>query len=174
VSLSVLYYWFPKRVVEWGVTREEITVAGVLILGLLEAVRLLRGKLVFPMREYERRQIGGHFWLVLGCAVALIFFDQRFAMLTILGTTLVDPLIGELRVRGSTTLALVAGFLAWCAVAALVVAATPLSTPLYLIPVGAAAAVGAAHFKIRHLDDNFLMNLVPLAVLAGLALALVV
>jgi len=169
VSLSVLYYWFPKRVVELGVSREEIAVAGVIALAVLEVLRLLKGKLVFPMREYERRQIGGHFWLVLGCAVALIFFEQRFVMLTILGTTLVDPLIGELRLRSFPRLAVVAGFLAWCAVATAAVAAASLATPFYLIPVGAAFAVGAEHRKIRYLDDNFLMNLVPLLVLTAVA-----
>lgn len=175
VSLAVLYYWFPERVVEIGRSKQEIAVAGVAALAVLEAIRLRRKAIVFPMREYERGQLAGHFWLVLGCLVALLFFPQRFAMIAILGTTLVDPLIGELRARESIRKhAEAAGFVAWCAVAVACILAVPLAAPLVLVPLGAALAVLAEAKKIKRIDDNFLMTVVPalgltaVAVLAGL------
>lgn len=143
--------------------------AGVATMLALEAVRLKRRALVFPMREYERGRVGGHVWLVLGCAIAVVFFEQRLAVLTILGTTLVDPLIGELRGRGYARGAPAVGAVAWAAQAIVWVTLVPLDTPLVLVPVGAAFAVMAEHFDVPLLDDNLTMNLAPLFVMAGLA-----
>jgi dolichol kinase len=175
VSLAVLYYWFPERVVELGLSKQEIAVIGVALMAAVEAVRLRRKAIVFPMRDYERGQIAGHLWFVFGCLVALLFFPQRFAMITILGTALVDPLEGEIRGRESVRkYAEAAGFAAWCAVAFICILAVPLATPLVLVPLGAALAVLAEAKKIKLIDDNFLMNIVPLlgltaaAALAGL------
>ena len=172
VSLAVLYYWFPPTIRELGISRETLMVVAFGALSILEGVRLWRGGLVFPMREYERRQLGGHFWLVLGCVVALLFFEQRFAMITILGTTLVDPLIGEMRGKVRPPFVLAAGFFAWLAVAIATITVAGLATPLALLPIGAAVAVAAERRKVPRVDDDFLMNVVPLVVLTALAITL--
>jgi len=169
VSAAVLYWWFPERVVELGATRDQIVIAGMAVAVALEAVRLRRHALVFPMREYERNRVGGHVWLVAGCAVAVLLSEQRFAMVTILGTTLVDPLIGELRGRGHERLAPVAGLAAWGAQATAWVLLVPLDTPWALIPLGAVVAVAAEAVDIPHLDDNLTMNLAPLAAMTAAA-----
>ncbi len=145
---------------------------GVAVVLALEAVRLSRHSLVFPMREYERRKVGGHVWLVVGCAVAVVFFEQRFAMITILGTTLVDPLIGEVRQRGFARWAPAAGALAWAGQALVWVLVVPLAAPLALIPLGAFVAVAAEAYNVPHLDDNITMNLAPLVVMAVAAAAI--
>lgn len=168
----MLYYWFPERVVEIGLAKQEIALAGVGVMAGLEAVRLRRKAIVFPMREYERGQIAGHFWLVLGCLVALLFFPQRFAMIAILGTTLADPLIGEIRAKESVRkYAEAAGFSAWCVIALSCIFLVPLPTPLLLVPLGAALAVLAESKKVKHIDDNFLMTIVPVVGLAIVAAA---
>jgi dolichol kinase len=170
VSLAVLYYWFPERVVEIGLSKQEIAVAGVAVMAAIEAVRLRRKAIVFPMRDYERSQIAGHLWFVFGCLVALLFFPQRFAMITILGTAFVDPLEGEIRARDSIRrYADAAGFAAWCVVAVGCILAVPLATPLVLVPLGAALAVLAEAKKVKQIDDNFLMNIVPLLGLTTVA-----
>jgi hypothetical protein len=168
VSASVLYWWFPERVDEVGLTRDQLVWGGVAVMLVLEALRLGRRRIVFPMREYERRRLGGHAWLVLGCALAVVFFEQRVAMLTVLGTTLVDPLIGELRGRGHARAAPFVGLVAWVGQAVAWVLLVPLDTPWLLIPVGAAVAVAAEAVDVPHIDDNFMMNIAPLVAMAAL------
>jgi dolichol kinase len=167
VSLAVLYWWFPERVVEIGATRDQLVVGATAAVVALEAVRLRRGRLVFPMREYERRQVGGHVWLVVGCAVAVLFFEQRFAMVAILGTTLVDPVLGELRSRGLGRIAPAVGFGAWVTQALACATLVPLDTPLALILLGGVVAVAAEALEVPRVDDNFTMNLAPLVAMSA-------
>lgn len=172
VSASVLYWWLPDPLLPMGIARRDFVIGGMLVLTALEAVRLARGAIVFPMREYERRRLGGHYWLVLGCAVALLLFEQRFAMITILGATLVDPWIGETKKSRGSKWAIMTGFAMWCAIAAICIILVPLPTKLELVPLGAAFAVGAEAAKVRFIDDNFLMIVVPLVALTAVASAL--
>lgn len=165
----MLYWWFPERVAEVGLTRDQLVLAGVAVMLVLEAVRLRRKSLVFPMRPYERSRVGAHVWLVLGCALAVVFFEQRFAMLTILGTTLGDPVIGELRLRGHPRAAPVAGFAVWVAAAVACVVLVPLDTAAVLILVGAVVAVAAEGVEVPYVDDNFAMNMAPLVVMVAFA-----
>ena len=166
VSLAVLYWWFPDRIAELSVTKEQLTVAGLAVMWALEAVRLRRAALIFPMRDYERKRPGAHVFLVTGCAVAVLFFPQRYAMACILGVTLIDPLMGELRCRNLGRVTRVAGFAAWCAQAAVVAVLVPLALPLALILVGAAIAVAVEGRRWGWLDDDFTMNLAPMLALA--------
>lgn len=168
-SLFVVYWWFPERVVELDLTRQQVAVVGLALLASFEAYRIHKGWLFFGLREYERKHIAGYFWGASGYVVALLFFEQRFAMLTILGTTLVDPLLGEMRAGPWKKWGPPAGFGAWCAIAIACVAFVPLSTPVYLIPLGAALAVAAEAVKMRPIDDNLVMNIVPLLSLTALA-----
>jgi dolichol kinase len=164
VSLGLVYYWLPDNLGPAGLSKQAVAIAALVAVGLLEVVRLRRKAIFFPMREYERGQLAGHFWLAAGCVLAVVFFEERFAVITILGTTLVDPLIGELRDRANLRRwAPAAGIVAWCVVGLLCVLLIPLSVRIPLVPVGALMAVMAEGKKVRGVDDNFLMNVVPLA-----------
>lgn len=172
-SLFVVYWWFPERVAEVDLSRQEIAIVGLALLACFEAYRIHKGWLFFGLRDYERKRVAGYFWGASGYVFALLLFEQRFAMLTILGTTLVDPLLGELRASEWKEWGPLAGSAAWCAVAAACVLLVPLpTTPLPFIPLGAALAVAAESVRVPHVDDNFVMNVVPLLSLAALAAAL--
>lgn len=171
-SLFVVYWWFPERVVELDLSRDEIAIAGLLLLGCFEAYRIHKGWLFFGLREYEKKRPAGYFWGATGYVLALLLFEQRFAMITILGTTLVDPILGELRASDWKKMGPPAGFVAWCAVAYGCVLLVPLTTPLVLIPIGALIAVFVEAPRVPNVDDNFVMNVVPLLSLTALAAVL--
>lgn len=168
-SLFVVYYWIPPRIDALELSRNQVVVLGIFLLAGFEAYRIHRGWLFFGLRDYEKKWVAGYFWGALGYVVALLFFEQRFAMITILGTTLVDPVLGEVRHSERKKWAPAAGFAAWCAVALACIFAVGLATPLAFVPIGAAIAVGAESIKTRWVDDNLLMNLVPLLCLTALA-----
>jgi len=168
-SLFVVYYWLPDYLEPLQLTRGQVAVMGIFLLAAFEAYRIHRGWLFFGLRDYEKKRVAGYFWGALGYVIALLFFEERFAMLTILGTTLGDPVLGEMRRTDWKKWAPVAGFGVWCAIALVCVFVLGLTTPLLFIPLGAVLAVGAESVKDKWIDDNFLMNIVPLLALSGLA-----
>ncbi len=171
-SLFVVYYWFPERVTEIDMTREQLAVVGLLLLACFEAYRIHKGWLFFGLRDYEKKAPAGYFWGATGYVLALLLFEQRFAMVTILGTTLVDPILGELRATEWKKMGPPVGFIAWSAVAYTCVLLVPLATPLVFIPIGALIAVVVEAPKVPYVDDNFVMNIVPLLSLTALAAVL--
>jgi dolichol kinase len=168
-SLFIVYYWLPDYIEPLQLTRQQVALLGIALLAAFEAYRIHQGWMFFGLRDYEKKWIAGYFWGAFGYVIALLLFDERFAMLTILGTTIGDPVLGELRATRWKTWAPAGGFAVWCAIALICVAAVPLATPLLFIPLGAALAVGVESVKVRWVDDNFLMNIVPLLALTGLA-----
>ena len=171
-SLFVVYYWLPEFIPELQLTRDQVAALGISLLLAFEAYRIHRGWAFFGLRDYERRWLAGYFWGALGYVIALVFFEQRFAMITILGTTLIDPVLGELRGTGAKRFAPAVGFVLWCAVALTCIFLVPLTTPLAFVPIGAAVGVAAESVKVKRLDDNFVMNIAPLLCLTALAAAL--
>jgi dolichol kinase len=168
-SLFIIYYWLPDYIEPLQLTRQQVALLGIFLLAVFEAYRIRQGWLFFGLRDYERKWIAGYFWGAFGYVIALLLFDERFAMLTILGTTIGDPVLGELRGTPWKKWAPVGGFTVWCSIAVIGVALVPLSTPLLFIPLGAALAVGVESIRVKWVDDNFLMNIVPLLALTGLA-----
>jgi len=168
-SLFVVYYWVPETIVEVDLTRQEVAVLGLSLFAVFEAYRIYRGWVFLGLREYERRWVAGYFWGASGYVLALLFFPQRFAMLTILGTTLIDPALGEIRKTPWKRWGPAVGFVLWCAIEAALILLVTLSIPWIYVTLGAAMAVAAEAKKFRRVDDNFVMNIVPLLGLTALA-----
>jgi hypothetical protein len=168
-SLFVVYYWVPERIAEVDLTRQQIAILGLSLFAVFEAYRIHRGWVFLGLREYERKWVAGYFWGASGYVLALLLFPQRLAMLTILGTTLVDPVLGELRTTTLRRWGPALGFALWCAIAAVLILVVPLNTPWFFVPLGAAMAVAAEAQRVRFVDDNFVMNIVPLLGLTALA-----
>lgn len=171
-ALSLAYYAVPDPVPGLGAPRGALSLLGVALVGVVEAVRIRKGWTLPLMRDYERRWVAGYFWLGSGCVLALVLFPKPLAVAAILGTALVDPLIGELRPRLGIDAAAAAGFAAWAALATLssTFSGTLLAPPL--IAAGAAAAVLSEGRRIPRFDDDLLMTLAPLIVMIALGAAI--
>jgi dolichol kinase len=145
MSLSVLYYLLPPDVL--GVPKATGTIAVLLAAALLELARIRRGWTFSLFREYERHRPAAYFWIGMGCCLAVVFFPQRFAVLTICGVAFVDPLINTLRPRVGRARAGAAGAAAWTLLAAAIVAVAGLATPWWMLPRGGvAAAAGETNY----------------------------
>lgn len=172
LSLSLVYYLVPDPLPLAGVPRGTAAIGLALAVSLAEALRIGTGWTFFLFRDYERHRPAAYYWLGLGCCLALVFFPARFAVLTVLGVCFADPVIGAVRQTAYKQSASAFGALTWAGVGAAAVVFGNLSVPWWLLLGGAGTAVLAEAKRIPYIDDDFLMNIVPLAALTFWASAL--
>jgi hypothetical protein len=142
---------------------------------VLEMVRLGTGLELPAIRPYERHRVASYAWYAVALVVAVLLFPESVATAVVLGTALVDPLIGELR-RGSGTwrrsypwlplalYALLAG------TALTVVGGWSAARAGAGAAVAALVAIGSERPKLLSLDDDLAMTLVPAAALYAIGL----
>jgi len=153
-----------------------LALAAVLV---LEAVRLARGVALPTLRPYEARRPASFAFYAVALVVAVLFFPEPIAVAVVLGTALVDPLVGELRHAGPRRAlnlgAPLAVYFGLAVGAFLGVGRWPIGDAVLLAALAAALGVGAERLRYRWLDDDLTMTLVPavaLFVVGTLALGL--
>jgi hypothetical protein len=160
----LLYYVLPAMILPWLPT-EVLLLAALGLVLVLEASRLALGVELPTIRDYERARVASYTWFAVGLVVAVLLFPRAIAVAAVLGTGVVDPLIGELRLSEERR--------RWYPAApALVYFGLATSAFLFVgrwhwIPaVGAAGAMAAVALAIERpkrawLDDDFTMTMLP-------------
>ena len=163
--LPFLYFEFGEDVADAiSLTLEQVVSSVILIAIFGEALRLKMGWTIVGQRSYEAKQVSALAWGALGVGmVFLLTPEPEYAYPLILSLSLGDPLLGELRRKGvSTQTVILAGTLGiaviWAACAVLV------ATPWVLVPLMAPICVAAEWPRLRYIDDNATMLLIPLTV----------
>ena len=163
--LPFLYFEFGEDVADMvSLTLEQVVSCVILLAVFGEALRLRMGLTVVGQRSYEAKQVSALAWGALGVGmVFLLTPDPAYAYPLILSLSLGDPLLGELRRKGSSTQTVIlAGVLGitviWAGCAYLV------ETPWLFVPLMAPICVAAEWPRLRYIDDNATMLLIPLAV----------
>ena len=163
--LPFLYFEFGEDVADMvSLTLEQVVSCVILIAIVGESLRLRMGWTIVGQRSYEAKQVSALAWGALGVGmVFLLTPDAAYAYPLILSLSLGDPLLGELRrKRVSTQNVILAGVLGiaiiWAGCAYLV------ETPWLLVPLMAPICVAAEWPRLRYIDDNATMLLIPLAV----------
>ena len=163
--LPFLFFEFGEDVADMASLTLEQVVSCVILLAIFgEALRLRMGWTVVGQRSYEAKQVSALAWGALGVGmVFLLTPDPAYAYPLILSLSLGDPLLGELRRKGSSTQTVIlAGVLGiaiiWAGCAYLV------ETPWLFVPLMAPICVAAEWPRLRYIDDNATMLLIPLAV----------
>jgi hypothetical protein len=174
MALAPLYYALPVNLPFLGIHRWSVVVAFFSAIMLFEAFRLWKGITFMGLRPHEKDQIASFAWAAAGITAVLWLCPHDIATAALIGMALVDPLAGELRLARvhdgmtiSSTLLIyfglcIASLLAWDMRSALV--------SLLLAAVAAPLAIASERVKIRYVDDDFLMSVVPAAAMTGLAL----
>ena len=163
--LPFLYFEFGEDVADMvSLTLEQVVSCVILLAIFGEALRLRMGWTVVGQRSYEAKQVSALAWGALGVGmVFLLTPDPAYAYPFILSLSLGDPLLGELRRKGSSTQTVIlAGVIGiaviWAGCAYLV------ETPWLFVPLMAPICVAAEWPRLRYIDDNATMLLIPLAV----------
>ncbi len=161
----LVYYFFPGTFL--GISKEAWLILGLILLLVLEAGRLFRGKVFFGMRDYEKTQISAYAWAGMGVTIALLAFPMPFVICAVVGLGWTDPIIGELRKRKRMTyypwMPLLFYFLIvfGCLV---LFSDIPWLAIVILASVGSLGAIAVEKPKIP-VDDDFLMLVLPLIVM---------
>ena len=173
----LVWYWMPPD--SWvGVPKLYALLFFFAAALLIEAARLLTGRRIPGLREYESTRMSAYAWGSIGLALGLIFFPGELVIPTFWGMAWIDPLCAYSRKKGGYPwVPLVAYVLLFLAVSLLVVPTAPYATtPLGLprlaayAPLAAVLALAAERPNLRFVDDDFLMHVVPLLALAGISL----
>jgi hypothetical protein len=169
----LVYYVLPPGLFVVLTTRELLFagLAGVLV---IEAVRLVGRVEVPTLRDYERSRIASYAWYGVALVAAIVLFPEPVAVSVVLGTAVVDPLVGELRRRPTAYRwaypALPVGV--YAALAGLVLAAAGWD-PTRLAAgavVAALVAVAVERPKLAYVDDDLAMTVLPAVALAAIGL----
>lgn len=165
MALAPAYYLLPTEIPVLGVDRWVLLIAFILIVSLVESVRLLMGWTFFGLRPHERNQIASFVWAAVGVTAALWLFREDVATAAIIGWALVDPLAGELRrLRPHSTVAIavpVAVYIALAGPTLYLWGSLSVLSVVLVSTIGAATAVAAEREKIRYIDDDILMIVLP-------------
>lgn len=168
--LPLLYYWGGTDLAEsMDLDRRQLISLVGIGLVLTEALRLRSGITVFGQRAYEAHQVSAFGWGGISiCIVFLVAPDlgthgAAIGLPLVWTLSLVDPLMGELRRAGQPRNVVMGAAFAAAAVI-WVVAAVWLGTPWWIIPLIVPVQVIAETPRLKWIDDNATMLLIPLAV----------
>lgn len=163
-AIPVVYFsWGDSISSKLGMDLQQIVASVVLFALAAEGIRLKLGITIFGQRDYEAKQISALAWGAFGIGMVLLLAPhEAYAYPLILSLSLGDPLMGELRRKGmesrnvmiySTMLLLVI----W--LACTVQFGTPLAISLLLAPI----SMISEWPRLRYIDDNATMLLIPLS-----------
>ena len=169
-AVALLYYALPPA---WfgPVPKRTVLLAALAAVLLLELARL-GGAIELPtLRPYEARRVGSYAFYALAVVGAILLFPVPIGAAVVLGTAIVDPLAGELRVRPRARRAYPAAPLAvyfgLAAVGLVVVGGWPVGPGLALAALASPVAVAAEWPRLYWVDDDLAMTLAPALVLYG-------
>lgn len=171
----LVWYWMPPDA--WVGVRKE----AVLVLFLCGALLIEAGRLIFRyeipgMRDYETDRLSAFAWGSLGLALGLLYFPGELVIPTFWGMAWIDPLCARGRREGYPILIPWLAYLVLTSIVSAVLVplapyqTIPLTTGgiLLLMAIAGGVAVAVERPNLKHVDDDFLMTVVPLLVLAVL------
>ena len=170
-SIPYLYYVHGEAISSYfSLQAREFVSAICLLILIIEAVRLRSGIVIVGQREYESNQISALAWGALAVALAILIAPEgengsmeagKYGAPIILGMTLVDPVMGEVkRTQKNLRTAIIAGlavsYAVWIGCHFWI--GTELIAALLLAPLTVLGELPPT----RAIDDNATMVLFPL------------
>ncbi len=161
----VYFSWGENVSSKLDMELQQIVASVILIALIAESIRLKFGITIFGQRDYEAKQISALAWGAFGIGMVLLLAPhEAYAYPLILSLALGDPLMGELRRKGIesrkvmiySTILILAIWLA-CSVQF----DTPVVVSLILAPV----CMISEWPRLRYIDDNATMLLIPLSLI---------
>ena len=170
-SIPYLYYVHGEAISSYfSLQARELVSAICILILIIEAVRLRSGIVIVGQREYESNQISALAWGALAVALAILIAPEgengsmeagKYGAPIILGMTLVDPVMGEVkRTQKNLRTAIIAGlavsYSVWVGCHFWI--GTELIAALLLAPLTVLGELPPT----RAIDDNATMVLLPL------------
>ena len=145
----------------------QILCGVLLIILILEMLRLCLGWNIYGMRNYEKSGISAFAWGAIGMTAVLLLAPKAYAIPIVCSYAIGDPLLGELRAtKLPKPVTALIGVLVICGIWWL--AQLNFHTPVWLIFLMGPVTVAAEWPCLTWIDDNALMQLLPLLVILAL------
>jgi len=164
--LPLIYFELGDSVADsLDLTLPQFVSCVVFLLFAAEGTRLKFGLTIYGQREYESRQISALGWGAFGIGIVFLLAPtEEYIWPLILSLSLGDPFLGEMRRKGLSTRNVIVSstlflFLVWVACWHFV------ETPLWLAFLFAPLCVASEWPRLRYIDDNATMVLIPLGMI---------
>tara|TARA_B100001996_G_C18424332_1_gene501964 strand:- start:25 stop:642 length:618 start_codon:yes stop_codon:yes gene_type:complete len=162
--LPFLYYEYGDAISDtFSMTRLQFVSVMVLVLVIGEAIRLKLGITIFGQRDYESKQVSALAWGAFAIGITFLVLSDYPELVwpLMISLSLGDPFIGEVRRKGyeSRTVFIIGSIFIsgiWLTSGYL------LDTPYLLAILMGPLCVAAEWPRLRWIDDNATMLLIPL------------
>jgi hypothetical protein len=173
LSPAFLSYFILPDQVGGGITKASLAILFVGTAWCIEIARIALGINLFGMRPYEGGRVSAYAQGTLGLAIGIFLIRQPAIVVPVfLGMAWIDPLAATVRRREwPRAIVGLAYFGLFLGTELLLPVPWPPSWSFLLAAVAMAVALVVEGPKHKLLDDDFLMQVVPYAVLYGIALA---
>ena len=161
----IFYEYGDEIGVEWSISKERFASLVIMIIIIGEIIRLKLGFVVFGQRQYEATQVSALAWGGFSVGLVLLMFEEaKYGYPLIFSLTFIDPLLGEARRMGLdktkvNVIGMAGAAMIW------VICWYFVGTPLLLAVIMAPLVVAAESPRLKWIDDNATMLLIPAATL---------
>ena len=163
-AIPFVYFEYGEKISDiFGLEVSQFVSAATILLIVIEAIRLKLGFTIFGQRDYEAKQVSALAWggIAIGLTLIALPDNPEFIWPLVLSLSLGDPFLGELRRKGieSRNVVIIGSMfiaLIWLASWNFV------DTPIILVAIMGPICVAAEWPRLRWIDDNATMLLIPL------------
>ena len=163
-AIPFVYFEYGEKISDiFGLEVSQFVSAATILLIVIEAIRLKLGFTIFGQRDYEAKQVSALAWggIAIGLTLIALPDNPEFIWPLVLSLSLGDPFLGELRRKGieSRNVAIIGSIfiaLIW------LVSWNFVDTPILLVAIMGPICVAAEWPRLRWIDDNATMLLIPL------------
>ena len=163
----LLYYMLPD--VDWiNLLKFWIPIVIIILVFILEYLRIkgmLNSNHFFGLRMYEKKRVSSYLFFGVAILLLLLFFPQQIAIPCILCASIADPIMGEIRQRFGEKMVYMVGFLVCMLFFLVSWYKAGVWVALLISGIGASFAVIGETKKIKWLDDDFMIQMLPAFVL---------
>ena len=163
-AIPFVYFEYGEKISDiFGLEVSQFVSAATILLIVIEAIRLKLGFTIFGQRDYEAKQVSALAWggIAIGLTLIALPDNPEFIWPLVLSLSLGDPFLGELRRKGieSRNVVIIGSMfiaLIW------LVSWNFVDTPIILVAIMGPICVAAEWPRLRWIDDNATMLLIPL------------
>ncbi|RAH16019.1 MAG: hypothetical protein CMB20_000970 [Methanobacteriota archaeon] len=163
-AIPFVYFEYGEKISDiFELEVSQFVSAATILLIVIEAIRLKLGFTIFGQRDYEAKQVSALAWggIAIGLTLIALPNNPEFIWPLVLSLSLGDPFLGELRRKGieSRNVVIIGSIF----IAAIWLASWNfVDTPIILVAIMGPICVAAEWPRLRWIDDNATMLLIPL------------
>jgi hypothetical protein len=169
--IFLIYYWLPEKLWSWGPEKSTALIGLLILFWSYELIRMLRPQdqpKIVGFREYEYHRISAMTWALTGIFMCFLAFPIEYTAPALCGMAWVDPLIGELRRKGSTLYPVVPLTIYFAIVLVILTIFMGLTGAVLVAAVAATLmAIFIEGVRLWRLDDDLTMMVLPCVTIAA-------